>query len=30
METDAAGGNRTILDLAQYTPAETFIHVVEG
>ena len=30
METDAAGGNRNILDLATFTPAETFIHVVEG
>jgi FkbH-like protein len=30
METDNAGGNRNILDLAAYTPAETFIHVVEG
>ncbi len=30
MESDAAGGNRNILDLAGFTPAETFIHVVEG
>ncbi|HEY0184310.1 MAG TPA: HAD-IIIC family phosphatase [Rhodopila sp.] len=30
METDAAGGNRNILDLATFTPAETFIHVIEG
>jgi FkbH-like protein len=30
METDDSGGNRSILDLAAYTPAETFIHVVEG
>jgi len=30
METDAAGGNRNILDLAAFIPAETFIHVVEG
>jgi len=30
MATDAAGGNRNILDLAAFTPAETFIHVVEG
>jgi len=30
METDAAGGNRNIQDLASFTPAETFIHVVEG
>ena len=27
---DEAGGNRNILDLAAFTPAETFIHVVEG
>jgi FkbH-like protein len=30
METTPEGGNRNILDLASYTPAETFIHVVEG
>jgi FkbH-like protein len=30
METGAAGGNRNILDLAAFTAAETFIHVVEG
>jgi FkbH-like protein len=30
MATDAAGGSRAILDLAAFTPAETFIHVVEG
>jgi FkbH-like protein len=30
MQTDDAGGNRNILDLAGFTPAETFIHVVEG
>jgi FkbH-like protein len=30
METDPAGGNRNILDLATFTPADTFIHVVEG
>jgi FkbH-like protein len=30
METDAAGGSRAVLDLATFTPAETFIHVVEG
>jgi FkbH-like protein len=30
METSAAGGNRNILDLAAFTAAETFIHVVEG
>jgi FkbH-like protein len=30
METDAVGGSRAVLDLAGYTPAETFIHVTEG
>ncbi|MDR3537898.1 MAG: HAD-IIIC family phosphatase [Acetobacteraceae bacterium] len=30
METTPEGGNRSMLDLAHYTPAETFIHVVEG
>jgi FkbH-like protein len=30
METDPSGGNRNILDLARFTPAETFIHVIEG
>ena len=30
METDQAGGSRAVLDLAGYTPAETFIHVSEG
>jgi FkbH-like protein len=30
METDATGGSRAVLDLAGYTPAETFIHVTEG
>ena len=30
MQTDDAGGNRNIRDLAAFTPAETFIHVVEG
>jgi predicted enzyme involved in methoxymalonyl-ACP biosynthesis len=30
METDAAGGNRNILDLAAFTAAATFIHVAEG
>ncbi len=30
MQSDAAGSNRNILDLAGFTPAETFIHVVEG
>jgi FkbH-like protein len=30
MATEDDGGNRNILDLAAFTPAETFIHVVEG
>ena len=30
METDPAGGNRNVLDLGAFRPAETFIHVVEG
>ena len=30
VDTDDAGGNRNILDLATFTPADTFIHVVEG
>jgi FkbH-like protein len=30
METTEAGGNRNLLDLAAFTPADTFIHVVEG
>jgi FkbH-like protein len=30
METDEAGGNRNILDLATFAPADTFIHVIEG
>jgi FkbH-like protein len=30
MENSEVGGNRNILDLAAFTPAETFIHVVEG
>ena len=30
METSESGGNVNILDLASFTPAETFIHVVEG
>jgi hypothetical protein len=30
MERDETGGNRNILDLATYKPAETFIHVTEG
>ena len=30
METTPEAGNRNLLDLAHYTPAETFIHVVEG
>ena len=25
-----AGGSRNVLDLAGFTPAETFIHVTEG
>ncbi len=29
-ETDAAGGSRSVLDLATFTPAETFIDVKEG
>jgi FkbH-like protein len=29
-ETDPSGGNRNVLDLTTFTPAETFIHVVEG
>ncbi len=29
-ETDPAGGNRNTLDLTRFTPAETFIHVIEG
>jgi FkbH-like protein len=30
MQTDPAGGNINMLDLATFTPVETFIHVVEG
>ena len=30
METDAAGGNRNVLDLAGFIPAETFIEMREG
>jgi FkbH-like protein len=30
MQTDEAGGNRSILDLTSFTPADTFIHVTEG
>jgi FkbH-like protein len=30
METTPDGGSRALLDLASYTPAETFIHVSEG
>ena len=30
MESDPAGGSRAVLDLAGYTPAETFILVTEG
>jgi FkbH-like protein len=30
MHADEAGGNRNVLDLAGFTPAETFIHVTEG
>ncbi|HVC60171.1 MAG TPA: HAD-IIIC family phosphatase [Acetobacteraceae bacterium] len=29
-DRDAAGGNRNIIDLASFRPAETFIHVTEG
>jgi FkbH-like protein len=29
VETDPSGGSRAVLDLAQYAPAETFIHVTE-
>ena len=29
-ETDASGGSRSFLDLANFKPADTFIHVVEG
>nr|WP_294522805.1 HAD-IIIC family phosphatase [uncultured Rhodopila sp.] len=30
MQADQAGGNRNVLDLEGFTPAETFIHVTEG
>ena len=30
MDMDATGGSRSLLDLAHFTPIETFIHVVEG
>jgi FkbH-like protein len=30
MERDDTGGNRNIIDLASFKPAETFIHVTEG
>jgi FkbH-like protein len=30
MDRDDAGGNRNMIDLAIYKPAETFIHVTEG
>ncbi|MBS0642770.1 MAG: HAD family hydrolase [Proteobacteria bacterium] len=30
LETGPEGGNRAMLDLASFTPADTFIHVVEG
>jgi FkbH-like protein len=30
METDPDGGSRAVLDLASFTPADTFIHVSEG
>lgn len=30
METDPSGGNLNMLDLGSFTPADTFIHVVEG
>jgi FkbH-like protein len=29
-ETNPSGGSRAVLDLAAFTPAETFIHVTEG
>ena len=29
-ETDPSGGSRAVLDLATFTPAETFIHLTEG
>jgi FkbH-like protein len=30
LEADETGGNRNVLDLASFTPADTFIHVIEG
>jgi FkbH-like protein len=30
MHRDESGGSRNIIDLARFTPAETFIHVTEG
>jgi hypothetical protein len=30
METGPADGNRSILDLVSFIPADTFIHVAEG
>ena len=30
METDPSGGNVNLIDLASFTPADTFIHVIEG
>jgi FkbH-like protein len=30
LETDATGGSRSVLDLARFAPADTFIHVTEG
>jgi FkbH-like protein len=30
METDPSGGNVNMIDLASFTPADTFIHVIEG
>jgi len=30
MQVDQNGGSRSILDLASFTSADTFIHVTEG
>jgi FkbH-like protein len=30
MDTDPSGGNVNMIDLASFTPADTFIHVIEG
>jgi predicted enzyme involved in methoxymalonyl-ACP biosynthesis len=30
MDRNEAGGNRNIIDLASFSPAETYIHVIEG